>query len=328
MKRIAINGLGRIGKVLTRLIQDNNNIELVAINDLADTKTLAHLLKYDSVHGIFNGTVEYTAEALIINGKKVTICKEKSPENLPWAALNIDIVVECTGLFLTKELANKHLIAGAKKVLLSAPAKDEDIKTIVIGINEHLLKASDTIISNASCTTNAVAPMIKLINDSFGIEQASITTIHSYTNDQGLHDAPHKDLRRARAGALSIIPTSTGAAKATIEIFPELKGKIEGYAIRVPVPDGSLIDVCAIVKKEATVNSINSVFLNASQNKMKHILEYTIDEIVSHDIVGNKNSCIFDANLTSASGKLIKVVGWYDNEIGYSSRLIDVIEIY
>jgi len=328
MKRIAINGFGRIGKVLTRLIQDNNNIELVAINDLADTKTLAHLLKYDSVHGIFNGTVEYTAEALIINGKKVTVCKEKSPENLPWATLNIDIVVECTGLFLTKELANKHLIAGAKKVLLSAPAKDKDIKTIVIGINEHLLKASDTIISNASCTTNAVAPMIKLINDNFGIEQASITTIHSYTNDQGLHDAPHKDLRRARAGSLSIIPTSTGAAKATIEIFPELKGKIEGYAIRVPVPDGSLIDVCAIVKKEATVNSINSVFLNASQNEMKHILEYTIDEIVSHDIVGNKNSCIFDANLTSASGKLVKVVGWYDNEVGYSSRLMNLIEIY
>ncbi|MBW6483120.1 MAG: type I glyceraldehyde-3-phosphate dehydrogenase [Vicingaceae bacterium] len=328
MKRIAINGFGRIGRVLTRLIQGTPNIELVAINDLTDTKTLAHLLKYDSVHGIFNGTIEVEKDAIIINGKKVNVYKEKSPENLPWAALNIDIVVECTGLFLTRELANKHLIAGAKKVLLSAPAKDEDIKTIVIGINEHLLETSDNIISNASCTTNAVAPMIKLLDDNFGIEQANITTVHSYTNDQGLHDAPHKDLRRARAGALSIIPTSTGAAKATIEIFPTLKGKIKGYAIRVPVPDGSLIDVCAIVKKEVSVESINNVFLNASQNGMKHILEYTLDEIVSRDIVGNKNSCIFDANLTSVSGKLVKIVGWYDNEVGYSNRLMNLIGIY
>lgn len=328
MKRIAINGFGRIGRVLTRLIQDNNNIELVAINDLTDTKTLAHLLKYDSVHGVFNGTIEHTTEALIINEKKITVYKERLPENLPWKDLNIDVVVECTGLFLTKELANKHIVAGAKKVILSAPAKDNDIKTVVIGINEHLLDGTETLISNASCTTNAVAPMIKLINDNFGIEQANITTVHSYTNDQGLHDSPHKDLRRARAGALSIIPTSTGAAKATTKIFPELIGKIEGYAIRVPVPDGSLIDVCAIVKKEATIESINNLFLNASQKEMKHILEYTTDEIVSHDIVGNKNSCIFDANLTSATGKLIKIVGWYDNEVGYSSRLMNLIEIY
>lgn len=328
MKRIAINGFGRIGKVVTRLIQDNNNIELVAINDLADTKTLAHLLKYDSIHGVFNGTVEHTAEALIINGKKVNVYKERSPENLPWKSLNVDIVIECTGIFLTRELANKHIIAGAKKVILSAPAKDDDIKTIVIGINEHLIDGTETIISNASCTSNAVAPMIKLLDDNFVIEQAHVTTVHSYTNDQSLHDAPHRDLRRARAGALSIIPTSTGAAKAITQIFPTLEGKIEGYAIRVPVPDGSLIDVCAIVKKEATVESINKVFLTEAQKGMKHILEFTTDEIVSHDIIGNRNSCIFDSNLTSVTGKLVKIVGWYDNEVGYSSRLIDLVEIF
>lgn len=328
MKRIAINGFGRIGKVLTRLIQHNPNIELVAINDLTDTKTLAHLLKYDSIHGIFNGTIETQENAIIINGKKVNVYKERSPENLPWAALNIDIVVECTGLFLTKELANKHIIAGAKKVLLSAPAKDDAIKTIVVGINEHLLTASDTLISNASCTTNAVAPMIKLLDDNFEIVNAQITTVHSYTNDQVIHDAPHRDLRRARAGALSIIPTTTGAAKATTQIFPHLEGKTEGYAIRVPVPDGSLIDVCALVKKNASVDEVNTIFKTAANEKMSTILEYTTDEIVSSDIVGNKHSCIFDANLTSISGNLVKIVGWYDNETGYSSRLADLISIY
>lgn len=328
MKRIAINGFGRIGKVLTRLIQNNPNIELVAINDLTDTKTLAHLLKYDSIHGNFNGTIESTADAIIINGKKVNVYKEKLPENLPWATLNIDVVVECTGLFLTKELANKHIIAGAKKVLLSAPAKDDDIKTIVVGINEHLLTSSDTIISNASCTTNAVAPMIKMLDDNFKIVNAQITTVHSYTNDQGLHDAPHRDLRRARAGALSIIPTSTGAAKATTQIFPHLEGKTEGYAIRVPVPDGSLIDICALVSKTTTIDEINSIFKTAANGNLKHILEFTSDEIVSSDIVGNQHSCIFDANLTSVTGNLVKIVGWYDNETGYSSRLADLIAIY
>lgn len=325
MKRIAINGFGRIGKVLTRLVQSHNNIELVAINDLADTKTLAHLLKYDSVHRHFDGTVDYTDDALIINGKKVLVFSEKSPENLPWESLEIDVVIECTGIFLTKELANKHIDAGAKKVILSAPAKSNDIKTIVIGINDDLITPTDIIISNASCTTNAVAPMMKILKENFGIQQAQIATVHSYTNDQRLHDAPHKDLRRARAGALSIIPTSTGAAKALVKIFPELKGKMEGYAVRVPVPDGSLIDVCAILEKSVTVEQINEAFFNASQKELKHILAYENDELVSSDIIGNSHSCIFDANLTSITGNLVRIVGWYDNEAGYSNRLVDLI---
>lgn len=325
MKRIAINGFGRIGKVLTRLVQNHNDIELVAINDLADTKTLAHLLKYDSVHRHFDGTVDFTNDAIIINGKKVLVFNEKSPANLPWESLNIDLVIECTGIFLTRELASQHLAAGAKKVILSAPAKSDDIKTIVLGINEHILTNEDTIISNASCTTNAVSPMIKILNDTFGIENAQIATVHSYTNDQKLHDAPHKDLRRARAGALSIIPTTTGAAKAVVKIFPELKGKMEGYAVRVPVPDGSLIDVCAVLEKSASVEQINEAFLNASQKELKHILAYEKDELVSSDIIGNKHSCIFDPNLTSITGKMVRVVGWYDNEAGYSNRLVDLI---
>ena len=325
MKRIAINGFGRIGKVLTRLVQNNSQIELVAINDLADTKTLAHLLKYDSVHRHFEGTVDYTDDALIINGKKVLVFSEKSPENLPWKSLNIDMVIECTGIFLTRELANKHIIAGAKKVILSAPAKSDDIKTIVIGINDDLIDPTDTIISNASCTTNAVAPMIKILKDNFGIEQAQIATVHSYTNDQRLHDAPHRDLRRARAGALSIIPTSTGAAKAIVKIFPDLKGKTAGYAVRVPVPDGSLIDVCAQLSTNVDVATVNKAFLEAAQNGMKNILEYTTDELVSSDIIGNSHSCIFDADLTSITGNLVRVVGWYDNEAGYSNRLVDLI---
>lgn len=325
MKRIAINGFGRIGKVLTRLVQNHNDIELVAINDLADTKTLAHLLKYDSVHRHFDGRVDFTNDAIIINGKKVLVFNEKSPANLPWESLNIDLVIECTGIFLTRELASQHLAAGAKKVILSAPAKSDDIKTIVLGINEHILTNEDTIISNASCTTNAVSPMIKILNDTFGIENAQIATVHSYTNDQKLHDAPHKDLRRARAGALSIIPTTTGAAKAVVKIFPELKGKMEGYAVRVPVPDGSLIDVCAVLEKSASVEQINEAFLNASQKELKHILAYEKDELVSSDIIGNSHSCIFDPNLTSITGKMVRVVGWYDNEAGYSNRLVDLI---
>ena len=240
--------------------------------------------------------------------------------------LNIDFVVECTGFFLTRELAQKHITAGAKKVIISAPAKDADIKTVVLGVNESILNDTDTIISNASCTTNAVSPMIKILSEIAEIETIYISTIHSYTNDQRLHDAPHKDLRRARAGALSIVPTTTGAAKAITKIFPELKGKVEGGAIRVPVPDGSLIDICAVIKNNITVEQINAAFKKAANNQLKGILEYTEDEIVSIDIVGNSHSCIFDAQLTTVIGNMVKIVGWYDNEAGYSNRLIDLIE--
>ena len=325
MIRIAINGFGRIGRTLTRALQQYNNIELVAINDLANANTLAHLLKYDSVHGKFNGTVSSNENEITIIGKSVKVLKEKDPMNLPWADLNIDVVIEATGLFLTKELASQHLVAGAKKVILSAPPKSNGIKTIVLGINDTNLNGTETIFSNASCTTNAAAPLVKVLNDLYEIDSAYITTIHSYTSDQTLHDAPHKDLRRARAGALSIIPTTTGAAKAITKIFPELDGKIGGCGIRVPVPNGSLIDISAIVNKEANVEELNQAFKRAAQTNLKGILEYTEDPIVSIDVVGNTHSCIFDSELTSITSKMVKIVGWYDNEMGYSNRLADLI---
>jgi len=326
MIRVAINGFGRIGRVFTRLIQNHPNIQLVAINDLADTKTLAHLLKYDSVHGKFEGVIGTQGEDLIINQKAVHILTERNPENLPWTALNVDVVIESTGLFRSKELASKHITAGAKKVIISAPAKGSDVKTIVLGVNGDTIDGTEVILSNASCTTNATAPLIKVLDDLYEIETAFITTVHSYTNDQKLHDAPHEDLRRARAGALSIIPTSTGAAQAIIKIFPSLAGKIEGYAVRVPVPDGSLIDVCATVKKTVTKDQINAAFLKAATTHLKGILEYTDEPLVSIDIVGNPHSCVFDSELTSVIGNTVKVVGWYDNEAGYSNRLVDLIE--
>ncbi|MCB0381121.1 MAG: type I glyceraldehyde-3-phosphate dehydrogenase [Flavobacteriales bacterium] len=326
MIRVAINGFGRIGRVFTRALENHPAINLIAINDLADTATMAHLIKYDSVHGRFHGTVDHTETEVILNGTPIKAFHEKDPANLPWADLNIDFVVECTGFFLTRELAQKHITAGAKKVIISAPAKDADIKTVVLGVNESILNDTDTIISNASCTTNAVSPMIKILSEIAEIETIYISTIHSYTNDQRLHDAPHKDLRRARAGALSIVPTTTGAAKAITKIFPELKGKVEGGAIRVPVPDGSLIDICAVIKNNITVEQINAAFKKAANNQLKGILEYTEDEIVSIDIVGNSHSCIFDAQLTTVIGNMVKIVGWYDNEAGYSNRLIDLIE--
>tara|TARA_B100000809_G_scaffold254895_1_gene292676 strand:- start:2127 stop:3134 length:1008 start_codon:yes stop_codon:yes gene_type:complete len=325
MVRIAINGFGRIGRSLTRALQQHSNIEIVAINDLADTNTLAHLLKYDSVHGKFDGEIASTDSSISINGKEIKAFNERDPKTLPWSALNIDIVIESTGLFLTKELASQHLTAGAKRVILSAPPKSNDIKTVVLGINDSNIDGSEEIISNASCTTNAAAPLIKVLHDLYHIESAYITTIHSYTSDQTLHDAPHKDLRRARAGALSIIPTTTGAAKAITKIFPDLDGNIGGCGIRVPVPNGSLIDISVILKEDTTVEAINKAFKEASETYLKGILEYTEDPIVSIDIVGNPYSCIFDSQLTSLTGHMVKLVGWYDNEMGYSNRLAELI---
>ena len=325
MIRIAINGFGRIGRSFTRIIQQYDDIELVAINDLANPATLSHLLKYDSIHGKFNGEIISNKTDVTINGNTVKILNEKDPSKIPWKELNIDVVIESTGIFLTKKLASQHLSAGAKKVILSAPPKSDDIKTVVLGINDNIIDGSKEIISNASCTTNAAAPLIKVLDDMYGIESAYITTVHSYTSDQTLHDAPHRDLRRARGGAQSIIPTTTGAAKAITKIFPELDGKIGGCGIRVPVANGSLIDISAILNKNASVDELNNAFKTAAQTSLKGILEYTEDPIVSIDVIGNINSCIFDSQLTSITGKMVKIVGWYDNEIGYSNRLADLV---
>lgn len=325
MIRVAINGFGRIGRSFTRALQKHNNIDLIAINDLADTKTLAHLLKYDSIHGAYKDEITATDNNISINGKDVKVFGEKDPNNLPWKELNIDVVIESTGRFLTKELAQGHINAGAKKVILSAPPKSEDITTVVLGINDNVIDGSENIISNASCTTNAAAPLIKVLHELYHIESAYITTVHSYTSDQTLHDAPHKDLRRARAGALSIIPTTTGAAKAITKIFPDLDGKLGGCGIRVPVPNGSLIDISVILKEDPSEEAINQAFKNAANGNLKGILEYTEDPIVSIDIIGNPHSCIFDADLTSITGHMVKLVGWYDNEMGYSNRLAELI---
>jgi glyceraldehyde 3-phosphate dehydrogenase len=324
--RVAINGFGRIGRMTTRIILSRNTMELVAINDLADTATLAHLFKYDSVHGRFNGTVTSEKESLIINQQKIPVTAEKNPASLPWKKLSVDIVIECTGHFATKEGAQLHLDAGAGKVIISAPAKG-DMKTIVLGVNENILDGSEKIISNASCTTNNVAPMLKVLDDAFGVESTSVTTVHAYTGDQNLHDASHhSDLRRARAAAVSIIPTTTGAAKAVGAVMPHLQGKIGGAGIRVPVSDGSLTDLTAILRKTVSAEEVNAAFRKASETNMKGLIEYTTEPIVSADIVGNAHSCIFDAELTSVIGTMVKVVGWYDNEIGYSNRLVDLVE--
>ncbi len=325
MLRIAINGFGRIGRVTARILQERTDIELVAVNDLTDNKTLAHLFKYDSVHGVFPGEVSYDEESLSLGGKKVKAYAEKDPAALPWAELKIDVVLECTGHFLTRESAGAHLKAGAKKVVLSAPAKDAGIKTVVLGVNDHLLSPDDQIVSNASCTTNCAAPMIMGINELCGIEDGFITTIHSYTGDQRLHDAPHRDLRRARAAAVSMIPTTTGAAKAITRIFPELDGRLGGGGVRVPVPDGSITDITCRVKNLKSAEEINAHFKQMANGKLKGILRYTEDPIVSVDIVGDPNSCIFDSQLTSVVGNMVKVMGWYDNEYGYSSRLVDLV---
>ena len=325
MIRIAINGFGRIGRNLFRLLLNHPNIEVIAINDIADTKTMAHLIKYDSIHGVLPNVVSSDKEGIIIDDKHFLFFHEKSILNLDWKSLNIDFVIESTGKYKTFEDLNNHILVGAKKVILSAPSEVDTIKTVVLGVNENILDGSETIISNASCTTNNAAPMIKVINELCGIEQAYITTIHSYTTDQSLHDQPHKDLRRARGASQSIVPATTGAAKALTKIFPEFDGKIGGCGIRVPVPDGSLTDITFNVKRAVTIEEINKAFKVAAQTSLNGILDYTEDPIVSVDVIGNKNSCIFDAQLTSVIDKMVKVVGWYDNEIGYSSRIIDLI---
>jgi glyceraldehyde 3-phosphate dehydrogenase len=324
--KVAINGFGRIGRMCFRIMQDYPEMEIVAFNDLTDAKTLAHLLKYDSIHGRFNGEVESGENFLKVNGKEIKIYAERDPANLPWKSLEIDVVIESTGLFLTREKASAHLSAGAKKVILSAPAKGADIKSVVLGVNDYILDGSEDIISNASCTTNCAAPMIKVLEEHFQIESAHILTVHSFTSDQRLHDAPHRDLRRARAASLSIIPTSTGAAKAITKIFPHLEGKMGGAGVRVPVPNGSLTDITCVLKNTATFEEINAAFKKASEQDLKGILEYTNDPIVSVDIVGNPHSCIFDPELTSVIGNMVKVVGWYDNEAGYSYRMVDLIK--
>lgn len=327
MIRVAINGFGRIGRTVSRLLLSEPNIELVAINDLADVEIMSHLFKYDSVHGRFNGTVQPGPDSvsLQINGEQIPYSRISSIIELPWKQLKVDVVIDCTGFHKDNNSAKQHLQAGAKKVIISAPPDDSDIKTIVMGVNDELLLKDDVIISNASCTTNSAAPMIQLIDELCGIESGYITTVHSYTGDQRLHDTPNKDYRRARAAAVSIVPTTTGAAKALNKIFPNLNEKLGGCGIRVPVPDGSLTDLTCQVRNPLSTNEINEAFLKASEGRYKGILEYCIDPIVSVDIVGNPHSCIFDSLLTSVIGNTIKVVGWYDNEMGYSNRLKDLV---
>ncbi|GHA56411.1 type I glyceraldehyde-3-phosphate dehydrogenase [Pontibacter akesuensis] len=322
--KVAINGFGRIGRLTFKALLQKDNVEVVAINDLTDTETLAHLLKYDSVHGRFDGTVEASKNGIIVNGTEIRITAEREPKNLPWGELGVDVVLESTGRFVDEQGAGGHLEAGARKVVISAPAKG-NITTVVLGVNDDVLTGEEKLVSNASCTTNCLAPMAKVLDDAFGIEKGYITTVHAYTSDQNLQDAPHKDLRRARAAAYSIIPTSTGAAKAVGLVLPHLQGKLDGIAMRVPIPDGSLTDFTVVLKKAATKEEINAVMKQASEGSMKGILQYTEDPIVSIDIVGNPHSCIFDAELTSANETLVKVVGWYDNETGYSNRAADLI---
>jgi glyceraldehyde 3-phosphate dehydrogenase len=329
--KIAINGFGRIGRNVLRAVMTDQakygDVEVVSINDLTDAKTLAHLLKYDSIFGIFNGEVSNTEDSIIVNGKKIKVHAEKDPAALPWKAEGIDVVVESTGKFTEKDKAMAHITAGAKKVIISAPAKNEDI-TIVIGVNEEkYVKNDHHIISNASCTTNCLAPVAKVINDRFGIEKGLMTTIHSYTNDQPILDFPHKDLRRARAGAMSMIPTTTGAAKAVALVIPELKGKLDGGAMRVPTPNVSVVDLVCVLKKSTTAEEVNAVIKEAANGRLKGILQYCDEPLVSVDFVGNSNSSIFDAALTRViDGNLLKILSWYDNEWAYSVRVVDLIK--
>jgi len=321
--KVGINGFGRIGRNLFRLLLEHPEIEVVAINDLSDAKTLSHLLKYDSIHGVLNRNVSFSDNKIIIDSLSFRFTSEKNLEDLDWKG--IDVVVEATGKFKKKTDLEKHIANGAKKVILSVPPLDDDIKTIVLGVNDSIIDKDDVILSNASCTTNNAAPMLKVINDLCGIEQAYITTVHSYTTDQSLHDQPHRDLRRARAAGQSIVPTTTGAAKALTKIFPELADVIGGCGIRVPIPNGSLTDITLNIKRDVTIEEVNDAFKKASETNLKNILQYTEDPIVSVDIIGNTHSCIFDSGMTSVIGKMIKIIGWYDNEIGYSSRIVDLI---
>ena len=329
--RVAINGFGRIGRITCRQLMQNPRMELVAVNDLTDTYRLAHLLKYDSVHRRFPGTVTYDAAHLFINDKKVKAFAISDPKKLPWKELDIDVVIESTGLFVTKAGAGQHLEAGARKVIISAPAKDEskDVKYVVLGVNDHIIDRNDKIISNSSCTTNNVAPLIQILDENWGIQKGFITTVHSYTKDQHLLDAPHKDLRRGRAAAYSIVPTTTGAAKAATRIFPHLKNNLGGAGIRVPVPDGSLTDLTCTLNQCTSIEEINQKFKEAAEGRLKGILEYTEDPIVGMDVIGNTHSAVIDDLLTAVLGdkqKLVKVVAWYDNEMGYSTRLVELIE--
>jgi len=323
--KVAINGFGRIGRLVFRRGLEVDGIEFVQINDLTDAKTLGHLLKYDSVHGKFNGEVKVEGDTLIVNGKEYKVSSEKDPANLPWKELGVDIVVEGTGVFTKAEQMQKHIDAGAKKVLLTAPAKGEIDATIVLGVNDDMLKPEHKLVSNASCTTNCLAPMVKVLNESFGVKKGFMTTIHAYTNDQQLLDLPHKDLRRARAAALSIIPTTTGAARTVALALPELKGRLDGFAVRVPTADGSLTDFVCELEKNVTVEEVNDAMKKAAEGPMKGILQYETDPLVSIDIVGNPHSCILDALSTMAKDNLVKVVGWYDNEWGYSCRTVDLL---
>lgn len=328
MGRVAINGFGRIGRITLRVaLGEKTDLDFVAVNDLVDAKTLAYLFKYDSIHGTYQGEVKAEGDNIIIDGKKIKVCSERNPASLPWKEMGVDIVIESTGLFRGKEQAASHLQAGAKKVIISAPAKGA-VPTIVMGVNEETYRpAQDDIVSNASCTTNCLVPIVKVLIDNFGIKHAVMTTIHSYTNDQALLDAPHTDLRRARAAALSMIPTSTGAAVAAGKVIPELEGKIDGLAIRVPTPDVSLVDLVAEVKKETTVDEVNLALRKASQGSLKGILKYSSEPLVSHDFTTDSASAIIDADYTYViEGTLVKVLGWYDNEWGYSCRIIDLAE--
>ena len=323
---VGINGFGRIGRLVFRRMLQQGGFNVVGINDITDSKTLAYLLKYDSVHGIYPGTITADADGIVVDGKKFKVMAEKDPTKLPWKTLGADIVVEGTGIFTSREKLQMHIAAGAKKVLLTAPAKDEIDATVVVGVNDSVLTGKEQFVSNASCTTNCLAPMVKVLHQTFGVDHGYMTTIHSYTNDQRLLDLPHKDLRRARAAALSIIPTTTGAARTVGKVIPELKGKLDGFSLRVPTPDASITDLVAILKKPATKDEVNAAMKQAANSAMKGILEYTEDEIVSTDIIGNEHSCIFDSKLTMAMGTTVKVFGWYDNEWGFSCRVIDLLK--
>ena len=323
--KVAINGFGRIGRLALRNLHNSDKVEVVAINDLTDTATLAHLLKYDSAHRQFMADIAHTENSISVNGQEIKIFAERDPENLPWKDLGVDTVLECTGVFRDEKGMGKHLTAGAKLVLLSAPAKG-GVKTVVLGVNDETLAEGDQLISNASCTTNCLAPMMKVLEDNFGVEKGYMTTIHAYTADQRLQDAPHSDLRRARAAAMSMIPTTTGAAVAVGKVLPSLKGKLDGYAMRVPTITGSATDVTIQLKQEVTADQINAAMKAASEGAMKGILQYTEEPLVSVDIIGNKHSVIFDSGLTSANGNMVKIMGWYDNEAGYAARLTDLCE--
>lgn len=324
--KVGINGFGRIGRLVFRRSLQLGDVEFVGINDLTDAKTLAHLLKFDSVHGKFDGEVYAEGDSIVVNGQKIEITAERDPANLKWGELGADIVIEATGVFRSKELCMKHVEAGAKKVILTVPPKGEIDAIVVLGVNDEVLKGDEQIISNASCTTNCLAPLVKVLNDRFGVEQGFMTTVHSYTNDQRVLDLPHSDLRRARTAAINIIPTTTGAAKAVGKVIPELNGKLDGMALRVPTADGSITDLVAVLKKEVTIEEVNTAMKEAAEGAMKGILEYSEDPLVSTDIIGNPHSSIFDSLSTMVKGKVVKVVSWYDNEWGYSCRVVDLLK--